>query len=140
MMIRGLFYDTPDDVRADIDDWTQEQVRLAKEWAIEYIADIVPKRTGRLREALTDYIRDQWDEYNPNPFLDLYAPGVPYADEIIGEPAHAGTWYEHSGKLAYANGAPVYLDDPAARVDWLESFWDNITLEFEIEFGMGGLG
>ena len=91
----------------------------------------VPKRTGALQKDLIKYINTNWIYTEGMIVLDLIS-NIPYAMDIVGNPIHVGTFYEHDGSFAYdQHGKLVYLNDPQAEkywwqliVEWVLREWD----------------
>jgi hypothetical protein len=98
-----------------------DTLRATKEDTIDWIRRYVPKRTGQLQEDLIAWIDKNWVVDNEGLQISIGSK-IEYAGDIKGEPAHAATWFEHSGRRAVANYGKhegrIFLDDPEAIADW----------------------
>ena len=119
-----------------------EGMEMSKLDAKTWIRENVPKRTGQLQDSLISCIDTDWNFSGVRYNADIVT-NVPYAYKIMGDPAHFGTYYEHSGKPAVANyyghHGRIFLNDPAATTFWdskmTDYMKDNITTNLSIAIG-----
>lgn len=101
-------------------DWT---IKDLEEWIKIY----VPKRTGNLQEDLIDNLYSSWIK-NKLTIRLVLKTFVDYAGDVDAmsdaQVQHDSTWYEHSGKRAYAyyhrHHGRIFLDDPEALGGFFE--------------------
>jgi hypothetical protein len=100
-------------VLQDALDWTLEDM---KEW----IKEFVPKRTGQLQDNLLANIESS--RVVDFTLKLIIRTSIDYAADVNAmsdaQVQHDATWFEHSGKRAYAyyygNYGPIFLNDPNA--------------------------
>ena len=108
-------------------------LKATKITILDWINKYVPKRTGQLRDSLIDWINSHWivDEIGLKASLHS---DVEYAFDIVGDAAHKGTWFEHSGAEAtayyYNNYGRIFLDDPQALTRWSGLISSFLNSEF----------
>jgi len=108
-------------------------LKATKIAALDWINRYVPKRTGQLRDSLIDWMNTHWIVDDVGLKASLHSD-VEYAFDIAGDPAHSGTWYEHSGAPAtayyYHHFGRVFLDDPTAIAMWSGLISSFLNSEF----------
>jgi hypothetical protein len=91
-----------------------------------WINTYVPKRTGQLRDKLLNSLEQS--EVKWGMLKIIVGTRIDYAQKVsdfgTGNVRHVATWYEHSGKKAYAYyygyHGPIFLNDPFAIGNWIE--------------------
>jgi len=114
---RGKFY-TKEELLNILNEILLLTLNATKTETLNWINQFVPKRTGALRDSLIEWINKYWEKTENGIKISL-GTDVSHAFDIIGDPQHYGTWFEHSGEPAYDyTGGRVYLDDPQALLTW----------------------
>ncbi len=124
----------------------QDTFDATKEDVLRRAAERVPVRTGQLLDSVIRCINTRWSIDNDNVHLEI-GSDVKYAYDLVGEPAHGATWFEHDGRWAYAyyygHSGKIYLNDPNAVIDWqndlfdyMMATWDNYMLSYQQYYGV----
>lgn len=129
----------PDDAYGIVEEAIDRALLMTKIDTINTDLEMVPKRTGQLRDTIMRSI-NSWN-VNIN-FGTLLEWGInldlDYAYNIQGNPKHKGTYYEHSGKLAtayyYGFHGKVWLEDPRASIDWDNELRTFIIVDLKKNF------